>query len=88
MTAPRTPTEMEIRDWIVAKLASELRCEPGAIDTGAPLTALGIESVSVFLLTGELADFLGCDLPANLFFEHPTIDQLVAHLAAERTRAE
>jgi len=76
-------TEEVIRAQIVARLAKELKLEIDDIDIQAPFTSHGLDSLKAFVLTGELADWLGHALPATLFWNYPTVEALSRHLAAK-----
>jgi acyl carrier protein len=70
-----------IRDWLVRYAARELRLPPERIDVHAPMTGLGIDSLTLIMLTGDLAEWMNQDLPASLLHDHATIDSLARHLA-------
>lgn len=80
-TQPRTG--QEIQDWITTKLAGELQVEPSSIDVNQPFVGFGIDSIAIFTLTGDLAEWLGHDLRATLLWEFPNIAALSRHLAQE-----
>lgn len=71
----------EIRNWIQSKLAAELQVEPDAIDVTQPFAGFGVDSIAIFTLTGDLAEWLGHDLRATLLWEYPNIAALSQHLA-------
>lgn len=77
----KTPHPQEIKAWLTEKLAAELHVEPDAIDAQAPFTSLGIDSITAFTLTGDMAVWLDRDLPATLVWEYPSIEELSLHLA-------
>ena len=86
--APTTSTEeppnaAAIQAWMVARLAEALQVDPGAIDVQLPLTSYGLESITVFTLTGDLADWLGQDMPATLLWEYPTVEAAAQYLAEQ-----
>jgi acyl carrier protein len=70
-----------IRNWLVAKVAAHLQVEPGEIDATSPLQDFGLDSIAVFNVTGELAEWLGRNLTATLLWDFPTIEALSRHLA-------
>lgn len=80
-TSAQSRSAQEIQDWITAKLAAELQTEPGAIDINQPFTGFGVDSIAIFTLTGDLAEWLGHDLRATLLWEYPNIAALSQHLA-------
>ena len=70
-----------IQDWIIVRLAQAIGVEPHQIDPRLPFTRFGLDSVTAFNLTGDLADWLGRDLPATLLWDFPTIVSVSQHLA-------
>ena len=72
----------EIRDWLRAAIALELRLDPAKLDAQRPLAYYGLDSLTAATLSGELGDWLGRDIPPDLLVEHPTIDALAERLAA------
>lgn len=70
----------EVREWMVSNLSKALGVGPEHINPQLPFTSLGLDSLTAFTLTGDLAYWLGQSLPATLFWEYPTIDSLADHL--------
>jgi acyl transferase domain-containing protein/aryl carrier-like protein len=70
-----------LRDHVRRALAAELKLPAAKLDTARRFEYLGVESVMVMNLTRALAEVFG-DLPASVFFEHQTVDQVCAHLAS------
>ncbi|NKY31138.1 hybrid fatty acyl-AMP ligase/type I polyketide synthase [Nocardia gamkensis] len=62
---------------IIARLAY---LDPARIDVHRPLVEFGLGSADLVELVVELSDQVGRTLDTNLFFEHPTIAQVVAAL--------
>jgi len=73
-------SESEIIDWIAVRVANELSIAPGEVDLNQDLTTFGLDSIAVFTLTGDLAEWLDRDLRATLLWEFPTIQLLAQHL--------
>ena len=71
----------EIQNWIVTRLSAELKVAPETIDVHQPFTGFGVDSIAIFTLTGDLAEWLERDLRATLLWEFPNIAELSAHLA-------
>ena len=67
----------QIRDMI----ADILGMTPDEVPVDAPFDRLGLASRDAVLLSGDLQDWLGTDLPPTLLYEHPTPAQLAAFLA-------
>jgi acyl transferase domain-containing protein/acyl carrier protein len=70
-----------IRAWITERVAARLRCSPGDIDPHEPLTRYGLESIGAIALSGELQEWLGCNLPPTLIYDYPNVAALARHLA-------
>ncbi|HSI62168.1 MAG TPA: condensation domain-containing protein [Candidatus Saccharimonadia bacterium] len=68
--------QSDIRDWLIAKIADILKCPLGDIGVEDNFTALGLDSLSMITLTGDLAAWLGRDLPATLLLKHPSIEEV------------
>ncbi|QFU90240.1 non-ribosomal peptide synthetase/type I polyketide synthase [Amycolatopsis sp. YIM 10] len=79
------PTQAGLQSWLVRQIASRTGLPPDSIDRDAPLTGYGLSSRDAVILIGELAELLKKDLSATLFWEHPTINALSAHLAGTET---
>jgi acyl carrier protein len=78
-----TVTAEAIEGWMVAKIAQTLQMKAEDVDIKAPFVSYGLESIVVFSLTGDLADWLDRDLEATLLWEHPTIEDLSQHLSRQ-----
>jgi acyl carrier protein len=79
----RAITSEDIRGWLIARVAIAARCDPAAIDGRELLTSYGLSSIAAVSLTAELEDWLDISLSPLLIWDHPTIDSLVEHLAAQ-----
>ncbi|NMD58598.1 type I polyketide synthase, partial [Tsukamurella columbiensis] len=79
----------QIRAWMVDHLVEHLGVERSVVDPGSPLVDLGLGSKDSVVLAGELGEFIGRPVSPVEFFEHPTVDRLVAHLTgAPETAAD
>ena len=86
-SAPASPPARDLTDVVIEAIADH---------TGKPGTAihsdqgfydeLGLTSVDLLTIAGKLESALDTELYPTLLFEHPTIAQLVTHLAAEGVR--
>ncbi|MBW4630466.1 MAG: AMP-binding protein [Iphinoe sp. HA4291-MV1] len=76
-------TEEAITTWLVSHLALSLRVSPDEIDIQEPFAAYGLDSSVAVSMTGELAQWIGCELEPTLFWEYPNIETLAQHLAAQ-----
>ncbi|HLX45292.1 MAG TPA: type I polyketide synthase, partial [Bryobacteraceae bacterium] len=70
-----------IEKWLVDKLSELLGVDPGEIDVREPFASYGMGSTEAVSLSGELADWLGQKVPADLAYEFPTIETLARHLS-------
>ncbi|MFR9772533.1 HAD-IIIC family phosphatase [Nocardia sp. SC052] len=70
----------EMRSWLVEIIARLAYLDPARIDVHRPLVEFGLGSADLVELVVELSDRVGRSLDTNLFFEHPTIAQVVAAL--------
>ncbi len=76
-----TPSAPTIQVWLVSKLSELLEIEATEIDVGEPFASYGLGSTELVSLSGDLAQWLGRDLPAELAYEFPTIEALARGLA-------
>ncbi len=76
-----TPGAASIQAWLVSKLSELLEIGANEIDVGEPFASYGLGSTELVSLSGELAQWLGRDLPAELAYEFPTIEALARGLA-------
>jgi len=53
------------------------------LDPKLPLNELGLDSIMAIEFTNNLQESLGCNLPATLLYEHPTIEGLSEYLLRE-----
>lgn len=70
-----------IEAWMVAKIVDTLDVPLGEVDCSAPFTGLGLDSLTLFEMTGDLAEFTGCDIPVSLVWEFPSINALAQQLS-------
>ena len=75
------PGAEAIQAWLVLKLSELLGIEPNEIDVGEPFASYGLGSTELVSLSGELAEWLGRQLPAELAYECPTIEAIARRLA-------
>jgi len=73
--------EAELRGWLCAYLAEELRLPPEAIDPDEPMSVYGLDSVRAITLITEAEDHIGCELDPNALWEFPTVASFAGLLA-------
>lgn len=76
-------TEEAIATWLVSHLALSLKVSPDEIDIQEPFAAYGLDSAVAVSMTGELAQWTGCELEPILFWKYPNIEALAQYLAAQ-----
>jgi len=74
----------EINDWLSQRIAAILECPTAEIEADVPFPSLGLDSLSLLTLTGDLANWLGRDLAAPLLVGYPTVESLSRHLAEDQ----
>ncbi|HWU86503.1 MAG TPA: beta-ketoacyl synthase N-terminal-like domain-containing protein, partial [Kofleriaceae bacterium] len=67
-------------DTFRATIAAFLKLRVEDVPTDEGLEALGMDSIAVNEVTGQLSQQLAIDLPATLMFEYTRIDEMVAHV--------
>jgi acyl carrier protein len=72
-----------IQAWLITNIAEHLGIEPQDINVWKPLTEYGLDSITGVSLAGDLEDWLTLQLSPTLLWDHPTIEELVFHLAEE-----
>src|SRR4029077_19690326 len=70
-----------VQAWLVSKLSELLGIEPREMDVREPFASYGLGSAELVSLSGELGEWLGRQLPAELAYECPTIEALSRRLA-------
>lgn len=76
-------SEEVIRQWLVNRLAKQVKADPATIDTARKFESYGLDSIVAVRVSGDLEKLVEQRLSPALLFEHPSIDELSAHLAAE-----
>lgn len=71
-----------IEDWMLNTIAENLNTTCDQVRRDAPFTSLGLDSLRLLELSGDLAEFIDCDIPVTLLWEFPTIDSLSQELEA------
>jgi len=76
-------TEKVIANWLVSHLALYLGLQADEIDLTEPFAHYGMDSSVAVSTTGELAEWLECELEPTLFWEYPSIEEVAKYLAVE-----
>ena len=77
---PGALSPARVQSWLTERLARAAGLEPSEIDPTASLAALGLPSLELVEVAGELQTALGRTLPQTLFYDYPSIDALAATL--------
>src|ERR1700730_3933156 len=73
-----------IEKWLIARLSDLLRVEPSEIDVCEPFASYGMGSTEAVSLSGELGEWLGRKVPAELAYEHSTVESLARYLTGSQ----
>ena len=82
-TADSSRSAEEIEAWFTAQLTAELDLSPAEIDVTQPFAYYGLDSVRAIQLMTALDAWLGHKTSPALVYDHPTIELLASHLAAD-----
>ncbi|AUX39888.1 beta-ketoacyl synthase [Sorangium cellulosum] len=74
-------TRAAITRWLVARLVSRLGMAETLADLRQPFSHYGVDSADAIDLAADLGEWLGRELPANVLYAHPTIEDLINFLA-------
>ena len=73
----------EIEEWLVERIMEMTHKELDDIDVSVQLINYGVNSIDAAILSGDLEEWLGRELPASIIYQFPTIEALSAHLSGE-----
>ena len=77
----KVPTAAEIQAWLVSYLADMLEIDSSEVDITIPFDSYGLDSAAAVGLTGDLEDWLGCEIDPTLPYDYPTIEAMARHLS-------
>jgi acyl-CoA synthetase (AMP-forming)/AMP-acid ligase II/acyl carrier protein len=86
-TATSTPapgtirTADEIRAWLMDELSKCLPVPQEEIDPNQPLVSYGLDSYTIMMLVAATEEWLVVPIEPVVFYEYPTIEQLVRHFS-------
>jgi acyl carrier protein len=81
-THQQKPRAAEIlQAWLTSRLANLLGLSLDEVDVAVPFDRYGLDSQSAIVLSGDLQDWLDCDLDPVLLFDYPTIEAVSTYLA-------
>lgn len=82
--APRETTESEIRDWCLQYIRRIIDDPAISVAPDATFAEMGLDSATSAYFVVELEEWLGDELYPEIVFDHPTIGELAAHIAARQ----
>ena len=62
--------------WLHARIAQELNCAVDEVDFDQPMDLLGLDSVSLLWIAGELAEWLEIEITTAMVFENTSLPEL------------
>ncbi|MET0781298.1 MAG: acyl carrier protein [Microbacterium sp.] len=84
-TAPQTALETStspMAEWLIGRITFYDQVDAAEITTDAPLTELGLDSIYVMTLCGDIEDEFGVAIDPTFFAEYATLGELADALAA------
>jgi acyl carrier protein len=86
-TSPAAVPDAEaVKQWLVAYIADLLEFEHSEVNTRLPMGRYGLDSTAAVALTGDLGNWLGCDIDPRLLYEHKTIEALADFVTANHAK--
>jgi acyl carrier protein len=79
------PTADEIRQWLTERIAFYTDLPIERIDPNRKLTELGLDSIYVLTMCGDIEDRFGIMVDAAMIWDHPTVGSLAGRLAEDVT---
>jgi acyl carrier protein len=76
-------TAQTLREWLVERLAVQVKKPPSAIDTSMTFESYGLDSRVAVQVSGELEKIVERRLSPGLLYDHSTIDDLSRYLVQE-----
>lgn len=74
---------------LVKVIADDLELPPGQrVDPRTLFVDLGLDSAGVVAVAAQIASHLGREVPPELFFDHPTVQDLSRFLAGDESLVE
>ncbi|MBI1374928.1 MAG: alpha/beta fold hydrolase [Phycisphaera sp.] len=72
-----------VLEWLTSRIAEMAGVDVGAIDGATDIVELGLDSMALYNLTGEVAQWLKRDIPATLFWDHTTLESIASALCGD-----
>ncbi len=71
----------EIVAWLRDRIARDLEGSADGVDPDATFDRLGLDSLALLAVLGDLANELDIEIETSVLFDHPTVTSLATHLA-------
>jgi thioesterase domain-containing protein/acyl carrier protein len=72
-----------LRDWLANRIAGHLKLDVSDLDLRANFLMLGVDSLELVGIAGELAELLKIEIEADKLWEYDSIDKLAEFLSSE-----
>ena len=76
-------TSDDISNWIRTRIAKDIEKDASEVDPEITFDQLGIDSLALLGVLGDLAAELDIEIETSGLFDHPTIASLSAHLGSD-----
>ena len=80
--------EAQIAHWLRQYIANIFGLPPEEISVDVSFNQMGLDSASAVAMTGDLGDWVGCDVDPSSAYEHATILKLSHAVAGELARGK
>lgn len=77
----------EIESWLRERIARDLELDLDAIQVGTDLTDMGLSSVLISFIEGDVEAWLGVEIPPALLFQTSNIHEAAKAIAGLRQAA-
>jgi len=77
---PTTVTQASVEEWLIAYIADLSGTRKDKISITTHLRKYGLDSASAVTLSGDMMDWLKCEVDPTLLYEHPTIEKAASHV--------
>ncbi len=73
----------ELREFLIKRLSAMLEINSDEIDPNETFSSFGLDSLKAVQISGELEEFLKCQLPSTLVYDYPSINSLSRFLSGK-----
>ncbi|MFJ8234058.1 acyl carrier protein [Streptomyces sp. NPDC094448] len=78
-----SPSSEQLTTWLKERIAAHLDLSADDIRTDEPLGSYGLDSIYALTVVAEIEDHTGVSLEPTVMWDEPTVEGLVAVIAAE-----